>query len=287
MITIYADVLVSLNIVITYIFLVCCRVFTRYSTSKWGVAVGSIIGGLSSLIILVEDINIIFSVLFKVLVSMAIVFVSFFPDRIKAFVKVYCSFIGVSALFGGIIFFLQVSFFQNKILYFNGAIYFDISIKFLLGSIFVVYGIFMLLDYISERRVSKKDLYTVVISFRNTKLTLTGCVDNCNNLTDVLTGRSVFVGELKSLSALFTYEELNFFKKQDLVNVPDSLNKVIRFVPCKTVGRDSLMPVFTPDKVEIVNDEKGKVIKNVCIGITDKNFSDGQYSLLLNKNISE
>jgi stage II sporulation protein GA (sporulation sigma-E factor processing peptidase) len=262
-------------------------VFTRLPTSKWGVAVGSVVGGLSSLIILAEDSFAVFSAFLKIFVSVIIVYFSFFPDRIKKFLKVYFSFISISALFGGIVFFLELTFFKKRILYFNGTIYFDISIKFLLGCIFVIYGIFMFLNYFLERRANKTDLYDVSVSFRDVTVKLTGCIDNCNNLTDVLTGRDVICGELKAVSSFFSFEEINFFKKQDLIVVPESLNKVLRFVPCKTVSGDSLMPVFTPDKVEITVNGKVRQIKNVCIGIVNKSFADGEYSLLLNKNILE
>ncbi len=287
MITVYADVLVGLNIITTYIFLVCSRAFTRCATNKWGVAIASVAGGLSSLIILAENLNIFISVIYKIGFSMLIVYLSFFPDRIKKFMKVYFTFIGVSALFGGLIFFFEFTFLHNRILYLNGTVYFDISIKVLLASIFIIYGIFMFLNYFMERRVNKKDLYTIVLTFRNISLNLQGCVDNCNNLTDVLTGRSVLVGELKALSPFFSYEELYYLKKQEIVAVPDSLNKIIRFIPCKTVTEDSLIPVFTPGRVEIMIDGKSKILRNVCIGIVNKSFSDGEYNLLLNKNILE
>ena len=284
---IYADVLVSLNILITYVFIVCCRVLTRLPTNKWGVCVGSVAGGLSSLIILLESSFNALSLILKILTGFVIVYFSFFPDGVKKLLKVYFSFIGISALFGGVMFFLEFTVLKSKIIYFNGTVYFNISIKLLLGCIFIIYGIFMLLNYFFERRINKNDLYNVSVSFRSVTVTLVGCVDNCNNLTDVLTGRDVFCGELKALSPLFTFDEISYFKKQDLEGAPVSLRRVIRFVPCKTVSGDSLMPVFTPDKVEIHINGRKRQVKNICIGIVNRSLADGQYSLLLNKNILE
>lgn len=287
MVCVYVDVLLCINLLITYIFLVCTRVFTNSPTNKWGVVAGSIIGGLSSLIIFAEDINILISVLFKVGVSAAIVFVSFFPKSIKRFIRNYIAFMGVSAFFGGFMLFAEITFGTDMLLYINGTVYLDISIKFLLGSVFIIYGIFMLLNYFSRRRASLKELYTVNITFRSVRVTLCACIDNCNNLTDVLTGRLVFIGELKSLSPFFSYEELKFLRTPDLLRVPESFVKILRFVPCKTVASDSLLPVFTPSKVEIIKEGRAVPLENICIGIVNKSLSDGEYNLLLNKNILE
>ena len=54
MVTVYADVLVSVNILITYIFLVCVRVVFSAPTNKLLVALASFIGGLSSVVIFFE-----------------------------------------------------------------------------------------------------------------------------------------------------------------------------------------------------------------------------------------
>ena len=287
MVCVYVDVLLCINLLITYIFLVCTRVFTNSPTSKWGIVAGSMIGGLSSLIIFAEDINIFISVLFKISVSAAIVFLSFFPKSIKRFIRNYIAFMGVSAFFGGFMFFAEITFGTEKLLYLNGTVYLDISIKFLLGSVFVIYGIFMLLNYFSRRRASLKDIYTVKLTFRNVTVVLSACIDNCNNLTDILTGRLVVIGELKALSPFFSYEELSFLKAPDLLRVPESFVKILRFVPCKTVTSDSLLPVFTPSRVEIIKEGKALLLENICIGIVNKSLSDGEYNLLLNKNILE
>ena len=63
MICVYADVLVCLNVLITYIFLVCTRVAGNMPTNKWGVCIASVAGGLSSLIIFAGDIGLVLSVI--------------------------------------------------------------------------------------------------------------------------------------------------------------------------------------------------------------------------------
>lgn len=282
MIAVYADVLVCLNVLITYIFLVCTRVASNMPTNKWGVCMGSVVGGLSSLIILAEDIGIFFSVAFKLITAFVIVLCSFLPRSFKSFLKVLLIFFGVSALFGGIMYFLEITFKPHGIMYFNGTVYFDMDIKYLVGCTFIIYGIFLGVDFLLRRKAAKNEIYKISVTFRNVTVKLLGYVDTGNNLTDALTGKKVFVGELSSLSPLFTYEELSFFKEKNLDDIPDSLKGKIHFIPCKTVGESVLLPFFTPEKTEIEINKQKKTASNFSVAVVNKKLGDGEYNILLN-----
>ena len=67
--------------------------------------------------------------------------------------------------------------------------------------------------------------------------------------------------------------------------MPDSLVGTIRFIPCETVGESFFLPVVTPHKAEVKLKNKKVKLKNICNAIADKNFADGEYNLILNKNI--
>lgn len=287
MVAVYVDVLVCINILITYIFLVCTRVLSNVPSNKWGVCIGAIVGGLSSLAIFLDEMNIFLSVAVKLIVSALIVFFSFTPNRLKVFLKTYFSFFGISILFGGAMYFIEITFRPHGVIYMNGTVYFDMDIKYLVGCTFLIYGIFLLSDYLFMRRTTKNEIYKVSITFRNTQVELLGYIDTGNNLTDSLTGRNVFVGELSSFSPLFTYEELVFLKKGELDNIPDSLKGKIRLVPCKTVGESTLLPAFVPSKAELTFNKKQIKLENICIAVVDKSLSDGEYNLLLNKSIMD
>lgn len=282
---IYADVLVSVNVLITYIFLVCSRVVTGLPTSKWGIVLSSAVGGLSSLVILYDDAGIIFSVGYRLVVSVVITCLAFLPSKIRGFLKCYSSFVGISMLFGGVMYFVEVTFKPHSITYHNGTVYFDMNIKYLIGCTFIIYGVFLVANYFLQQKAFKNEVYTVNVSFRNIEVALRGFVDTGNNLTDGLTGKTVFVAELKAVAPLFTYEELIYLKSDEIENIPDSLQGVIRFIPCQTVGDSLFLPVFTPHEMEIKLNNKKVGLNNVCIAVADKSFADGEYNLILNKNI--
>ncbi len=283
MITVYVDVLVSLNILLTYLFLVCTRVFLKTPTNKAGVAIASLLGGLSSLLIYLDELSVVASLLIKTSLGAVIVFVSFLPKTKKLFLKQLLSFMGITFLFGGSMLALELTLHPKNIIYLNGTIYFDMSLKYLVGSVFVVYALFLLLDFLLTRLSNAKDIYEVKITFRKTEVTLKGFVDTGNSLRDGLTGRLVSVGELNALSPLFSYEEICFFKSNDYINIPENLKGKIHIIPCKTVGGDGLLWGFTPERTQL----NEKAIPDITIAVVNKNLSDGKYQILLNKNIME
>lgn len=283
MTTIYVDVLVSVNILITYIFLVCVRVFLRYPTNKWGVGIASLMGGLSSLIIFAPQVNTVVSLFYKIFVCCLIVLVSFLPKKIRQFVKTVLAFMGITFLFGGAIYAFQLVSDTKKILYMNGTVYFDMSIKYLVGSVFVVYGLFLAFDYFFMKSYGKNKLYDVEIKFRNNVVFLKGFLDTGNSLTDGLSGRPVAIGEADALSPLFTYEELIFLKSGTYENIPESLIGKFRLLPCKTVGESSLLPVFTADEFRINKNS----VNSVSVALVNKDLSENEYNILLNRNMME
>ncbi len=282
---IYADVLVCINIIVTYIFLVCVRVFTNLPTMKTGVAVASLVGGASSLIIFLGDIGIIFSIVYKLLTGAVIVLIAFLPRRMKSFLKVFMAFFGVSLLFGGAVFFLQFTTSAHNILYYNGTVYFDMSIGYLVGVVFVVYGLFLAFDYFLSRHVAKNNIYTVSVTLRDVTVRLRGMVDTGNNMKDGISGNPVFVAETSSVMSLFSVEELDFIKSDYMGEVPDELRSRFRLIPCSTISGGGLLPGFTPHKVSIELNGKICSVPSVVIALTTENLSDGEYDILLTKNV--
>lgn len=282
---IYADVLVCINIVITYIFLVCVRVFTNLPTMKIGVAVSSFIGGISSLAVFLGDMGVTLSLLYKLLTGAVIVAVAFLPKRIKSFLKTLFAFFGVSFLFGGAVFFLQFTTSSHNILYYNGTVYFDMSIGYLISVIFVVYGLFLLFDYFLSRHVAKNNIYTVSITLRDVTVRLRGMVDTGNNMKDGISGNPVFAAELSAVTALFSAPELDYIKSSYMGEAPETIKSRFRLIPCNTVSGGGLLPGFTPHKVSVELKGRSCSVPSAVIALTSENLSDGEYDILLTKNI--
>lgn len=284
---VYADVLVALNILFTYIFLVATRVICKVPTKKWGVAIASVIGGFSSLIIFVGEIHVLLSVTYRVVLAIVITTVAFLPGNLKVFLKVFFSFFGVSFLFAGVMYAIEITFNPQNVFFINGTVYFNMSITYLVGSILVIYGVFLVCNYFLQRNVSGNEIYDVKIYFRNTHTTIRGVVDTGNNLKCGITGRPVIVAELDSLNGLFTKEEVDFLKNGDFMNVPVSFETKIHLVPCKTVSGNKLLPAIIPRKVGFLKNKNFAETDFVAVAIINGTISSGEYNALLYKEITE
>lgn len=284
---IYIDVLVALNILVTYILLVCSRVISKIPTNKYAVALASFIGGISSLVIFFDDIGIAFSLVYKTVSAGIIVAVAFLPKSFKVFIKTFLSFFTASFIFAGAMYALEITVAPSNILYYNGTVYFNMSLTYLIGSVFAIYGVFIAVDYIIGRKISDESKCELTVKFNSCEVSLSALVDTGNTLTDGLSSRPVTVAELSAVAPLFTFDELRFFEEGKAENVPQRLKKRVRVVPCKVVQNESLLPAFIPDKIT-VKTKNGIVETDFCvIAVTKSDLSSGEYRALLNGNILE
>ena len=284
MVTVYADVLISVNILITYVFIVCVRVIFSAPTNKFMVALASFIGGVSSVVIFFEEGSVLLNILYKLLVCGVITAVAFMPDNVKRFFKLFGSFFGVSVFFGGAVYLINITLKPQNLLFNNGAVYFDMSVAYLIGVVFSVYGVFTLFEWLFLRHSVKNDSYDVIITFRQSEVTLRGFTDTGNSLRDGLSGNPVFVAGQKQVSTLFTYDETTFLKGGCTGTPPESLKQYYRILPCATATGKSLLPAFVPQRVVIMKDGKKADAGKVTIGISPE-INDVEYGILLNKSI--
>ena len=285
--TIYADVLVALNILLTYILIVATRVLCKTPTNKWAVLIASVVGGLSALIIFYENGGVAFSVLYKIITGGIIVGIGFLPKTIKLFFKVLLAFFGVSLLFGGSMYALEITLHPKNIMFCNGTVYFDMSIAYLVASVLVIYGLFLFADYLITKHNYQSGKCQLEIIYNNISVNIIAFIDTGNTLTDGMSGRPVIITELSAVSPLFSREELLFFKSRDFENVPESLTKNFRLIPCVAVTGESLLKAFLPTAVKIKDKEIIYETSFCAIALTEKTLSQGEYRALLNNRIFE
>lgn len=285
--TVYADVLISLNILLTYILIIATRVLLKVPTNKWAVLVASVVGGLTSLVIFYENGGVAFSFIYKIITGGIIVAIGLLPKSPKLFLKEFLAFFGVSLLFGGSMYALEITLHPKNVMFYNGTVYFDMSITYLIASVLVIYGIFLLSDYLITKHNNKGGKCQLEITYNETSVTITAFIDTGNSLTDGMSGRPVIIAELSAVSPLFSREELLFFKNEKYEKVPESLSKNYRLIPCKTVAEESLLKGFLPQAVKIKNEKTSFINKFCTVAVTEKDLSQGEYRALLNNNIFE
>lgn len=282
---IYADVLIGVNIIVTYILLVSVRLATGFATNKAGVGFASLLGGVSSLVVLLGERGVLFALFYRLFTAIAIVLLGFLPRKIKGFLKLLLYFLGITFLCGGLLFFVIAVFSPSNVMLINGTPYFNMSVKLLIGAVLVVYGSFMVLDYFFLRNISKSNLYPVAIELRGVSVHLNGFLDTGNNLKDGFNQRPVFVAELQSIAPLLSCAEIDFFSGGVGCNPPDSLKQYYRLVPCKTVSGGGVMSGFVADTVTVRGGGGVAQAEGVTVAVSKENLADGEYGVLLNKSI--
>lgn len=285
---VYVDVLVAVNILVTYIMLVCTRVVVKSDTNKWGVVLATFFGGISSLVIFWESMPLVLSVIFKMAGVIIISFSAFLPKNKKQFLKTTLAFLFVNILFGGLLYFVELTFNPSNIFYMNGTVYFDISVLFLVSMTLICYGLLLAFDFFLKKRASEKTLYKVTLYFRNKSINLEALYDTGNHLTDGIEGKPVVVTELNSIKDFFSRSEIEYFKSDSIVSeVPATLKSIVRIVPCSSINGSSLLKAFVAEEMIIESDTFKFKTDFFVVAVTNNELSLGEYNCLLNSDIFE
>ena len=285
---IYLDVLVAVNILVTYIMIVCTRVIVKSDTNKWGVVLAVFFGGVSSLVIFWESMPLILSVVLKILGVVIISFSAFFPKNKKEILKTTLAFLFVNFLFGGVMYFVELTFNPSNIFYMNGTVYFDISVLFLVSMTLVCYGLLLAFDFFLRKRTSEKTLYKATIYFRDKSVTLNALYDTGNHLTDGIEGKPVVIVTLNSIKEFFSLSEIEYFKSDSITSdVPATLKSIVRIVPCSSINGNSLLKAFIPEEMIIESEAFKYRTTFFVVAVTNNALSLGEYNCLLNSDIFE
>lgn len=273
MTVIYIDVLIILNIYVTFFLIKATCIFLHKKIRNLRLISGALFGGFCSLFIFLPELPFFFSIIIKIVFGLIIVLISFgFLNRYE-YLKNSAIFIIINLLFAG--FMLVVWLFTAPLgmFYNNGFVYFDISFSVITVSTVLAYGIIKLLRYFLDTKISSDKTYNIVIRYNQKEITISAFADTGNNLTDFFTGLPVVVCDSNVCNDIIPAE----FDFDNISNI-----KGVRFLPFSTVGSSGLLPVFRPESI-IICDENG-IGKQVSalIGISKEKLNENGVSALFN-----
>lgn len=255
----YIDLIILINFLYDFIILYSVNVILKRNKKIKNILFGSIIG-LISMIILFVKINFIFNILIKLLLSIAMVVITFGIKDIKYIFNNLIYFYVFSILLGGMLYFLKINLINNSILFFDS----DIKISYLL---LVIISPIIIYIYIKERkeRQKKYDLYyKTTIILDDLIINTNGFLDTGNFLKTPYKGRQIILCNNRLLKK---YLKTNYYF----------------LVPIETINNKNMIKCIKPKKV-LINDEK---VKNVVIGYTEECFNIDGVEVLLNNKILE
>jgi len=292
---IYLDVLFMENVIINFLILFVTAKLSKINVSSLRLAIGAMIGALYVIIlVLLPGMKIYGTLIAKVLLSFAIIAVTFSPEKIKGFLKTlvmfYIStFVFAGASFAFIYFNQNGGFVRNGIIYVFGRSKLSLILMSVISAGIVIK---IVVEILSNRFVKEKLLLPIKISFENNFIELNALVDTGNSLHDPLTNMPVIIVEFCAIKDVLPPDIQTIFK-DSMENDFDSISNVIsqskwysrfRLIPFTSIGKDNGMLIgFKPDLIEIGENEERKGVKDVVVGIYNKALSRNEsYRALLN-----
>lgn len=258
---IYADILFLLNLLITYILLVCTALFLKIPLKRIRILLASLLGGAYSLSILIH-INIVINIIIKIIICTIIILISFGYSNLRSFIYENIVFLILNILFAGIV--MALSLFKKSDFYSDFLVsYINISPIVLIISSLVSYIIINLLTrYILKRRQTN-EVYKVKLSLENKTYILFGFLDSGNALSEPFSALPVCI------------------VKQGIISDFNSL-PLKRVIPYSSIGAQGVM-YGVKAQIDIDNSD----YKNISVYIvqTTKGFSDMKYDIILNPQI--
>lgn len=281
---IYVDVLVILNLIITFFLLLATELFTKEKGKRWRVFLGALAGGIYSLQVFLPEMGTLLNILTRVIAGTAITYISFGFKTHKRFIKLCLVFLAVTFLFAGLMIGLWIVFTPSGMLINNSVVYFGISLPVLIVSTAVCYVISLVFSKILMRNKPQTTICDFVLEIDGKKAEGRAMLDTGNNLCESFSGYPVVICTYDFLEKIIPDSSKEFFKGNvTAINSEDTWQRRKRLVPYSTVTEKGMLPAFRPDKLILKNStQTDKVFVAV---INYKKHINESFDMLLNPNL--
>ena len=282
---IYIDVLICLNLFINYFILLGVSKFLFLKTRKIRIILAALLGGVYSLYILLPDINMFFSLIIKLVMSVTIIIVAFRKTGIKNFLKSIACFYSISFAFGGVMFAIWYLIAPNGMLMNNGVIYFNLSPMIFIFSTIVSYIIIRLISRFTGQQVPEEIFCNILIRHEGKEEVLKSKIDTGNSLVEPFSKLPVIVVDYKNIEKVVPEAIKDFMCVALNSNNFNYLNnKNFRFIPFSAVSGEGVLPAFKPDKL-IVFYKGENIEREAFIAVSRKNITFDNFHALMNPSL--
>ena len=250
---IYLDLVFFLNFSFDLLLLLTLKIILKRNTSFKRIVLGSLIGSLSIFFLFIK-INSLELFLFKVLVSIFMILITFGYKNKKYFFKNFLYLYFVSIILGGFLYFLNITFsYKNNGLVF---IYKGLSINFILLIIISPIILYFYIKQIKSLKIINNYYYQVSFKYKNKTYNYNAYLD---------TGNSLY--SYSKIPVILLYD------KSFTINNPI-------YIPYSTVDNTSLLKAFKINKIIINNNP---INKKIIIALINKPFNIDNINMLLHK----
>lgn len=255
---VYLDLVMILNFFIDFILLLTVSIVLKRKVNIKRIILGAFVGGIS-ILFLFFNINSFLLFIFKLIISILMVIITFKYENIKyTLINILYLYI-TSIILGGFLYLLNIEFSYKQV----GIIFINngLSINFI---ILIIISPVILYIYIKQNKLLKytySNYYDVELIKNNKSYKYIGYMDSGNVLVDSLTNKKVILID----------------KRKILFNI-----KEFRLIPYMGVNGMNMIKVVKIDKLIFNNKE----YDNVLLGIMDNISLDG-VDIILNRKLLE
>ncbi len=271
--TVYADVLVIVNLYIDFFLLWCVRKFLGLKLRGWRLVPGALTGGFLSLTALLPGLAPWLSLALGLLTALAVSAAAFAPLPPAAFFKAVLCFWAFSLLLAGFFLFLLRFFAPRNIAVLGNVVYFDLSPLLLFLFTCGAYLVISLFQRLLPSHAQDLRCRWLTVENRGQRVRLYAKADTGNSLREPFSGLPVLVCQAESLKEAAPPGLLEFSDGTGAsFPVPG-----IRLIPFESVGGAGVLPAFRPEKV---TDDKTGTVLECYVALSRQKLSAGQFDAL-------
>lgn len=265
---IYLDVLILINLYVTYFQILAVSVFTHRKTVWYRKLSAAGIGAVASLSIFIPQEMVLTLTLLKIFLCALIAFVAFGYTGFRAYAVSVLFLMLVSFVFSGLMLCVWLFAAPMKMLFINGTVYFGVDTMTIILSTCAAYGVVRIIRYILDKNGKTDGKYTVIIKNNGMECRLSALADSGNGMVDCFSGLPVIVCR-RDMCADVSPPAIEMIENNsDISDIGTQMIKGVRIMPFSTVGKGGLICMFKAESVVIddeTNEEKYPV--NALIGI--------------------
>lgn len=265
---IYLDVLILINLYVTYFQILAVSVFTHRKTVWYRKLSAAGISAVASLSIFIPQEMVLTLTLLKIFLCALIAFVAFGYTGFRAYAVSVLFLMLVSFVFSGLMLCVWLFAAPMKMLFINGTVYFGVDTMTIILSTCAAYGVVRIIRYILDKNGKTDGKYTVIIKNNGRECRLSALADSGNGMVDCFSGLPVIVCR-RDMCADVSPPAIEMIENNsDISDIGTQMIKGVRIMPFSTVGKGGLICMFKAESVVIddeTNEEKYPV--NALIGI--------------------
>lgn len=266
---IYADILIAINLIVNYLLLRATSVILGAERNAVRLLISSVLGGVFSLIIFVDNIPIWLNVPIKIIFLSVMVSVAFGIKKLSDFMKNFAAFFLCNFAFAGIMLAVNVFVSPDATVFKNGVVYFDISFVTLVAASVGCYAVLTLISKFTRSRMVHNLLYEISVMYDGKTVSGKALLDTGNNLKDGFSGKPVIIAEKSFLEKIIPADS-------DITKL-----RSFRLIPYSTINSGGALPAFLAEEITVIFEGKRTTLRDIYVAVTDKKIVSSDYSVLL------